>query len=66
MPPVPIGVLLKRARSLDRREVVAGAGYKLKADRQFVFGEAAGNGKRRQPAKIANAAQRVGKSKSGF
>ena len=63
---VPIGVLLERPRGLNRGDVVARAGHEPKSNRQILFGETAGNGKRRQPAKVADGTQRIRKGQVGF
>src|ERR1700720_4475904 len=63
---MPVGVQLVGARGLDYRNVVAGASHELQAHGKILFGEAAGNGKRWQPAQVADAAQRIGVRESGL
>jgi glutamate synthase domain-containing protein 3 len=63
---MPVGVQLVGARGLDNGNVVAGASHKLQAYGEILFGKAAGNGKRGQPAQISDAAQRIGVRKSGL
>src|SRR6266436_2490557 len=63
---MPVGMLLVGARGLDYGDIVAGASHELQAYGKIFVGEAAGNRKRRQPAQISDAAQRVGVRKSGL
>jgi hypothetical protein len=56
VPLVPVCVLLKCSRSLEDRDVVARPGDELQARRKILLREAAGHGKRRQAAKIADGA----------
>src|SRR6266478_6861466 len=63
---MPVGMQLVGARGLDYGDIVAGASHELQAYGKIFVGEAAGNRKRRQPAQISDAAQRVGVRKSGL
>src|SRR6266404_9480274 len=61
---MPVGMQLVGARGLDYGDIVAGASHELQAHGKILFGEAAGNRNRRQPAQITDAAQRIGERKA--
>jgi len=63
---VPVRATLEDVRGGDDIAIVANAADELDSHREFFGGEAAGHTERRQAAKIADAAERIGKGEVGF
>src|SRR5579863_1936494 len=63
---VPVRALLVRSSSLNDGDVVARLGDKLEAHGQTLFSEAAGDGKRRKSAEIADSTEGIGKREISF
>ena len=61
---VPGGGLLEGAAGLEDGGIVSGAGDELQADGKIFVGEAAGDGKCGQAAKVANGAERIGEGEA--
>ena len=57
---MPVSMLLKSASGADYRQVVAGFGGELQADRKILIGKAARYRKCRQAAKIADTPEGIG------
>src|SRR5262245_54104110 len=66
MLPMPVRVLLESARGANDGGVIAGFCDELHTDRKILVGEATGNGKSGQSAKISGAAEGIWKCEIGF
>ena len=63
---MPVGVHLEGPSRLYYGKIVTRSANKLHPDGEIFVGESARNGHRRQPAHIADAAERIGKSQAGL
>ena len=63
---MPVRLRLESPPRFNDGIIVTRSAHKLQPDREILSRESAGNGHRRKPADIADAAERIGKSEIGL
>jgi hypothetical protein len=59
-------MLLEHSRGLNNGGIITGSSHKLKSDRKILLRESTGDGQCRQPADVADSAERIRENQFGF